>query len=216
MNETHYYIISGLGVDHLAFQRLNLPKNHTHLAWITNHKNESLSSYAARMAESIVHSNPIIVGLSFGGIIAQEIAVQMEVKSLILISTIKHHYEKPFYFRIARSLSILNLVPTKFFKNANSFMYWMFSLTTNEEKTLLDHFYPVPDTEYLKWAVNEILQWPGCDFNCDYVHIHSKGDRIFPIKNVSHGITVNGGHFAVYTNAEEINAVLAEELFIGK
>ena len=213
MDETHYYIISGLGADHRAFEKLNLPENHTYLSWIPNHQDESIASYSKRMAQKITHYKPVIIGLSFGGIVAQEIASFMEIKSLILISTIKSHDEKPIYFRIAKSLNILKLIPSKLFNKANPFVYWMFSLKTDEERSLLDYFYPVPDVEYLKWAVNEILQWQGSNFNCDFVHIHSKGDRIFPIRNVSNKITVSGGHFAVYTNWEEMNTVLAEELF---
>ena len=208
MDQPHYYIISGLGADYQAFQRLELPKNHTHLAWISNNPNEGINAYAKRMAEKIHHTNPIIIGLSFGGIVAQEIATIINVQFLILISTVKNHYEKPRYFRLAKSLHLLDLVPVGLFKQSNPLMYWMFSLKTAEEKALLDYFYPISNPRHLKWALNQILDWRGSNFTCDFVHIHSKGDRIFPIKNVQNCIPVSGGHFAVYTHSKEVNAVL--------
>ena len=71
------YLISGLGADRTIFRNLTFSDatNIHYLDWITPNANESLKSYALRMAETINQSVPFaLVGLSFGGMLATEIA----------------------------------------------------------------------------------------------------------------------------------------------
>lgn len=84
------YCISGVGADHRAFQRLNIP-DHELIAvpWIEPLSNESLSSYANRLGASIDTKEPFaLLGLSFGGMLAAEMAALLKPRKLILISSI--------------------------------------------------------------------------------------------------------------------------------
>ncbi len=108
------YFISGLGADDRVFRQLNLPGiEPVYLNWITPIKNESIESYAGRMAEKITESNPVIVGLSFGGMIGMEIAKLIPVKKLILISSAKGEKELPPYFLMGRSVPLYKLFPVR-------------------------------------------------------------------------------------------------------
>ena len=72
------YCISGLGADEKAFDRLKVNGYSLHhLKWIPPLANENLSSYARRKLNDIKENNPIILGLSFGGMIAIEMAKQI-------------------------------------------------------------------------------------------------------------------------------------------
>ncbi|HEY6953910.1 MAG TPA: alpha/beta hydrolase, partial [Flavisolibacter sp.] len=83
------YCISGLGADEKAFERLEVRGCALqHINTLPPIENESLSAYAARMFEQVKEENPIILGISFGGMIAIEMAKQSAIQKLILVSTI--------------------------------------------------------------------------------------------------------------------------------
>jgi len=69
------YFISGLGADERVFQFLDLSEiEHRFIKWNVPQKNESLPSYCKRLTEQInVQQEVILIGISFGGMIAQEI-----------------------------------------------------------------------------------------------------------------------------------------------
>jgi len=75
MSEAHIYILSGLGVDRRVFNKMNFKGlNLTYLDWIAPLPTESISCYALRLSAKITTERPILIGLSFGGMIAMEIA----------------------------------------------------------------------------------------------------------------------------------------------
>lgn len=94
------YFLSGLGADESVFKALHLPGvERVYLNWIEPLPKESMEAYAQRMANRIAEPNPIIIGLSFGGMMAMEIAKLITVKQLILVSSAKTAKELPPYFR---------------------------------------------------------------------------------------------------------------------
>ena len=206
--KNHTYILSGLGADERVFSRINFPENHTHLGWIANTANESLTSYAARMTEKINHPNPILVGLSFGGIVAQEIAAILPVKELILISTIKSKNEKPWYFEYAARFNLIGLMPAFLLAKPTVFVRYAFSLNTKEDETVLKSCFGTATPRHVKWAMTQIANWKGVKTQTSTYHIHSQEDRIFTKSRSQADAFIQGGHFAVYTHAEELNDVL--------
>ena len=83
------YCISGLGADEKAFAKIKVPGYALqHLLWLTPEKDEALEAYAKRMAKQIPDANPILMGLSFGGMLCIEIAKLIPVEKVILISSI--------------------------------------------------------------------------------------------------------------------------------
>lgn len=206
----HIYILSGLGADGRVFSRINFPENHTHLAWIENKPNESLQGYAARMAQKIEHPNPIIIGLSFGGIVAQEIAAIISVKEVTLISTIRSLYDSPWYFNLAGKLGVIHLIPNLILAKPNIFVAYAFSLTAEEDKTVLNSCFDTTTAAHIKWALKHIVKWKGLESNTPIFQIHSRQDRIFTSRKSLANTCIGGGHFAVYTNARELNEILSD------
>jgi len=190
----HYYILSGLGADERVFSRIDFPVNHTHLHWIENKPNETLAEYAARLAQNIKHDNPILIGLSFGGIMAQEIAAITPVKQLILISTIKSKSEKPWFMDIAGSLHLPDYVPESLLKRANKLMAYAFSLVNPEEQEVLQSCFENSSPDHLRWAMNRIANWEGVETNTPIFHIHSTKDRIFSSNKDEADAQIPGGH----------------------
>ena len=67
----------GLAASPKIFERIQLPEDtfEMHLLeWFLPEQNESLEAYAKRMTLKIKHENPVLIGVSFGGILVQEMA----------------------------------------------------------------------------------------------------------------------------------------------
>lgn len=68
------YIFSGLGVDERVFRYLDFSGMDVRfIHWIRPLPDESIKLYAQRLRQQIVTDKPILIGLSFGGIIAVEV-----------------------------------------------------------------------------------------------------------------------------------------------
>ena len=71
------FFMPGMAANPKIFEFIKLPTNFkTHyLEWKMPIKNESISEYALRISKEIKGNNIIIIGVSFGGIIVQEILI---------------------------------------------------------------------------------------------------------------------------------------------
>ena len=208
------YCISGLGADGRAFDRLNI-KGHSliHLNWIEPLANENLSSYARRMSEQVPDSNPIILGLSFGGMIAVEMAKELPVEKLILISTVKTCSEIPKWMRIAGILNLHKLIPVKTNRFTERADDRRMGIETPEEKIIVDNYRKNADQKHVDWAIDQILNWKNAWLPPNAFHIHGENDRMFPIKRIrpTH-IIKKGTHIMILNRANEISACIEDLL----
>ena len=85
--KTKIVLISGLGANELAFSRigdLTYPK--VFAKWLTSQEDETLENYCQRFIEAYkIKSGDILIGLSFGGLIAQKIA-ELNGNKLVTVS----------------------------------------------------------------------------------------------------------------------------------
>ena len=208
------YIFSGLGADKRVFQNMDFSEfNANFVEWISPTENENIESYAQKLTEQIKHENPILIGLSFGGIIATEIAKIIETEKVVLIASAKNEYEIPNYFRIAGKLKLHKLLPTKLMKMPNIFSFWFFGVENNIDKKILREILKDTDEKFLKWAIDKIVTWKNRIEHNNLVHIHGTSDRILPISFVKWNTKVeNGGHIMTLNKAEELTKILRNEL----
>ena len=69
------FLFSGLGADKRVYEYLDLSAYKVnHVDWIDPLPNESIEEYAGRLSGKIGKNNPILAGVSFGGMVAIEIA----------------------------------------------------------------------------------------------------------------------------------------------
>lgn len=208
------YVFSGLGADKRVFQKIVFSEYNTiYIEWILPNKNENIESYAKKLTEKIKHEKPILVGLSFGGIIATEIGKLIETEKIILIASAKNKTEIPYYFRIAGKLKLHKLLPSKIMKMPNFFSFWFFGTESKYDERILREILKDTDTTFLKWAIDKIVNWKNETEHNNLVHIHGTSDRILPIKYVNCQIKVkNGGHFMTLNKSQEINNILKNEI----
>ena len=199
----------GLAASSLVFENITLKnsKYQLHrLDWIQPKKNESINSYCKRLSKKIKHKEPILLGVSFGGIIVQELDKILNVKKLIIVSSVKTHHEYPVVFKIARDYQLNNALPFGMFDN-----FVKFSLKLNINKLykridLAERYLTERDEGYLEWAVWSLLNWKQSEVREDIIHIHGDKDKVFPINNISNCIKIKGGkHEMIILRAKWFN-----------
>ncbi len=210
----HIYVISGLGADERVFQNVDFGRlKPTFIQWIEPRDNETIQEYASRLSEQIDTSKPIILGVSFGGMIAVEIAKQIDYQQVILISSAKTKNEIPFVYRILGRLKLHKIIPIKLFKRANILTYWFFGMNSKVEKEMLKSILHDTDSTFLKWAMDAIILWKNEIIIDKLIHFHGDNDKILPIKNIKKVdfVIPNGGHLMVFNRADEIISVFFKE-----
>jgi pimeloyl-ACP methyl ester carboxylesterase len=209
------YFISGMAADSRVFHHIRLPQGYevVHLDWIQPETNESLPAYALRLAARIDTNEPFaLVGLSFGGMLATEIAKQYQPTITILISSIPLSTHLPAYFKFAGKLNLHKMVPVGLFKSSAAAKRF-FTTETGEDKKLMWQIIRESDTAMIKWSMHAILTWKNEYMPSPVCHIHGTSDELLPIRftKPTH-IIKKGGHMLVMTAADRVNEILSEAL----
>lgn len=207
---TKIYILSGLGVDQRVFSKIDfngLPI--AYIDWITPFPHESISCYAKRLCSKITAKLPILIGLSFGGMVAIEIAKIIQVEKIVLLASAKTNAELPVYYKILGHLKINALIPHSLLTYHTVLMDYFFGIATKEDSMMLRQILKDTDPIFLKWAINEIIHWKNKFIPDHVIHIHGTKDHIIPIKNLSPTYSIqDAGHFMTMTHAHEIELLL--------
>lgn len=201
------YCISGLGADERAFSKLKIPGYQLQvIQWLTPDNNESLEHYSERMRSGIKEEKPILMGLSFGGMVCTEIAKQIPVEKIILISSIKSSKELPLWMKTVATLKLNKIVPLKSSRLTQPIQNRMLGVESKEEKALVANFRQAVDLPYTNWAVNKAINWKNDWLHPNTYHIHGDNDHMFPIKNIKATFTIkNAGHFMIMNRAAEVS-----------
>jgi pimeloyl-ACP methyl ester carboxylesterase len=183
-----------------------------YLDWIPPKPKESLRAYALRLAEGIDRSFPFaIIGLSFGGMLAIEIASVFHPQKTILISSIPTKKDLPWHFHLAGKMRINKLVPPIKLKSIPRFIASFFGVESKTDALFFQQLLNRTDPYFSKWAMDAILKWDRTERPARVVRIHGSMDRVLPI---GHGkvdyVIRGGGHFMVFNRAEVISGILAE------
>jgi pimeloyl-ACP methyl ester carboxylesterase len=202
------YLLSGLGADKRVFDFLDL-SNHklNHINWIDPLPDESIDSYAQKLTAQILTSKPILIGVSFGGIIAIEIGKLIKTEKVILISSAVTRNDIPFYYRFVGLLKLHKIIPSAALKNVNAITYWFFGIRDQKEKELLRAIIKETDQHFLKWAIQKIVNWQNKETLKNVIHIHGTSDRILPVSKPDYKIQ-NGGHLMIVNKSHEVGELL--------
>lgn len=204
------YCISGLGSDEKVFAKIKVDGyDLVPIAWLPPEKKESIEAYAKRMGQTIADEKPILMGLSFGGMMSIEISKLLPVEKVILISSVKSYKEMPLWMRGAGKLQLNKIIPMHPYPILEPIQNYKMGVTNKEEKEMVRRYRQNISQPLLSWSVNKILNWKNDWQPNSIFHIHGDADRIFPVKNIRPDYFIKGGgHFMVYNQAAEINRLL--------
>lgn len=199
----HVYFVPGMAASSLIYEHIKLPENQfkTHmLEWLIPIDNESISSYAERMSSLVKHDNVVLIGVSFGGVMVQEMSKYLTVKKLIIISSVKTKYELPKRMKLARITKAYKLMPTGLAENFDTLAKYAFGKTVKKRLTLYKKYLSITDKYYLSWAIKEMVCWNQEKIIPGSIHIHGDKDPIFPYHHIAGCIVVEGGTHVMIIN----------------
>lgn len=203
MEKIPVYFMPGLAASTSIFERIELPKDQFEmflLEWMLPNPKESLVDYVIRLSESIKHKNPVLIGVSFGGVIVQEMAKVIPVRKVIIISSVKSNKEFPRRLKIAKSTKVYKLLPTGLVQNVEALSKFAYGDTVKQRLKLYDRYLCVRDKCYLDWAIETIILWDRTQADPNVIHIHGDADDVFPIKYIKDTIVVKGGTHIMILN----------------
>ncbi|MFV5702670.1 alpha/beta hydrolase [Flavobacterium sp. XS2P12] len=203
MSKIPVYLMPGLAASTAIFERIALPSDtfEIHLLeWEIPMDNESLTDYAKRIAEKIKHKNPVLIGVSFGGILVQEMAKYIDARKVIIISSVRSNLEFPRRLKIAKTTKAYKLIPMNLILNMESLAKFSFGEKVNQRLKLYEKFLSVRDISYLNWAVEQVVLWDRTVVDENVIHIHGDMDDVFPIKNIKNCVVVKGGTHIMILN----------------
>ena len=209
MTKIPVYFMPGLAASSAIFERIQLDEVvfEVHLLeWEIPRQRETLHSYAKRMASKIEEENVVLVGVSFGGVLVQEMAPFLKVRKLIIISSVKTNLEVPLRMKIAKSTKAYKLVPTTLLQNIEVLSNFNFGSAIQQRLKLYEKYLSVRDKNYLEWAIEQMLLWNRTKADKKVIHIHGDADEVFPIKNIKDCIAVKGGtHIMILSKYRWLN-----------
>jgi len=207
------YFISGLAADRSVFKHIQLPSHcePVYLDWIPPQKNESLSAYAVRLAETIDDNEAFgLIGLSMGGMLTVEISNRLNPVYTILISSIPSSQHLPTYYRYLGALKLHRYIPISLVQKA-AILKRLFTAESAEDKRMLKAMIRKTDVQFIRWAMDAILNWKSTRVPDNIYHIHGTHDEILPKRFTSPTHVISkGGHLMIMNRAIEINKILAE------
>jgi len=204
MQKIPVYFMPGLAASSSIFEHIKLDQSEFEtffLEWKIPHKDETLQQYAKRISEDIQHKNPVLVGLSFGGILVQEISRIITVRKTIIISSVKSNKEFPRRMKFAKFTRIYKFFPMRIFTNIERYIPDSINNKyLKGRKEMYKKYMSVRDEFYLKWSIKQILLWNRKTSDPDITHIHGSNDEVFPIKYIKDCFVVEGGTHVMILN----------------
>jgi len=199
----HVYLMPGLAASPKIFEYLKLSEEQFemhYLEWIIPELNESISDYAMRMTKIIKHENIVLLGVSFGGIIVQEMSKHINLRKLIVVSSVKTKYELPKRMKFIKITRAYKLLPAKLLSNIDVLIKYAFGEMAIKRIELYKKYLAVNDINYMKWAIKNMICWEQNEILPETIHIHGDKDAVFPISHIQNCIIVKDGTHIMILN----------------
>ena len=130
------------------------------LEWEIPLKMNRLPITPSGFRKRLLHENPVLVGVSFGGILVQEMAKVIPVRKVIIISSAKCNTEFPRTgIKIAKNTGAYKLLPLKLLLKVENLAKYSFGPKINERLKLYEKYLSVRDVKYWHWAIEQVMLW---------------------------------------------------------
>lgn len=199
----HVYLMPGLAANPTIFEHIKLPEDQFKihwLEWIMPNRKESLESYAKRMISKIEYDNIVLLGVSFGGILVQEMSKHLPLRKLFVVSSVKSKHELPKRMKLMKLTKAYKILPTQLVSNIDFLAKYAFGETVTKRIELYKKYLSVSNKHYLDWAIENVIEWDQDEPNRDAIYIHGDKDAIFPHSCQGNCIVVKGGSHIMVIN----------------
>jgi len=202
------YLIPGTGADHRFFSRLQLDIPTKVIEWSDWGSAKTIKEYAEELSIQIDKEEPYgILGVSFGGMVAVEMAKFLSPENLFLVSSAKTYKELPKTVRVSNTFGARYLISPWLIKVA-PFAGKVFGVS-KKDKLFFEKMLAETSDLHLKKTIRAILRWKSMKFPNNLYQIHGTHDKVIPIKNIQGSISIKGGgHFMIYNKAKEVSDVI--------
>lgn len=206
------YFIPGLGADSRSFGFLDLSFcDACYIKWITPGAGENLAAYAERLFECIADEEATIVGLSFGGMLATEMAKKHPGTEVIIVSSAKTYREIPGYLRFWRHFPVYKLHSDKIKNYSGQFVLSILGARGAAQKNVQQQILRDSDPRFIRWAMDAIVNWTNIQVPSNVIHIHGTADKLLPYRYVKANHTIiDGEHLMMMDRAEEVSQLLKQ------
>ena len=199
--ETTYnvYMMPGMAANPKIFDFISLPQNFIihYLEWEIPDLDESLKDYSSRFLNKIKGENIVLIGVSFGGIIIQEISKLINPIKIIIISSVKSKNELPLIMQLSRKTKAYKFFNVKWINDFESLALFVFGPIVKNRIDLYRKYLSVRDENYLMWSIDQIVNWNQENPLKNIIHIHGSNDLVFPSIYIKKAIFLSGGTHAI-------------------
>lgn len=204
------YMIPGLGADKRMYDSLveTLGVGEV-LEFTPPLPGENLESYARRFLDRIQTDSPfVLIGTSLGGIICMELVRHIRPLQVIILASVKHRGELPWWIRMLRYVPIYRIIPGAIFKKAVIQMAQKGKKgPLHREAELIVSMAKEADEKWIRWGIHAVIQWRRNEApHAEILHLHGNRDLLFPLRFIHNAEVIRGGtHVMNLTMAPVIN-----------
>ena len=208
-NETHdkddlidVYMIPGMGTDYRIFRNFSLENgNIRYIKWEKPGNVTTLEEYASLLSDQIdISRNYVIVGVSFGGMIAVELSRKLDNPNLILISSAKNSKELPNKYKTARVLPLHLIIGDALLKNASKQQFFYKDINEEDDMLLYRQMLIENGAAFLKLQIDMIVHWKNKEYDPHIRHIHGSADKVLPARHIENAVFIEGGTHKMVVN----------------
>jgi len=201
-----------LGADKRIFSRLEIPGVRlVHLEWFLPIIGEPIEAYALRMRlkNGISEDDPILMGVSFGGMMAVEVAKHFPTATVILISSAGTRRQLPWWMKISGRLGLNRLLPARPGRRFRWLEDYSLGVESKDDARLVEDFRGKADPRYLRWALGQVVNWKNEWRPHRCFHVLGDRDRLFPLsRSGATHVVAGAGHFMVYNRSSTVSGIL--------
>ena len=205
------YLLPGIGLSVNYFDSLSFPSSCKvkTIALLQPVKEEPVSAYAGRLMQNVEAGIPfVLIGMSFGGVLAQEMAAIRKPEAIILLSTIQHSNELPWYFRLGNKAGLTRIVPYQLVSRVIGLVR---RVAGKENRILYDN--QTATAKYLSWSLHKMLNWQPVAVSVPCYQIHGAGDRLLPCRYKNDMFVIAGAsHLLLPGRCGEVNRITSRIL----
>ncbi len=210
------YLIPGQGADYRLFNNLDLGNqvDTIHVTLSIPDKGMKMAEYARRLALQIDTSAPfVLIGTSFGGMLAVEMSHFLHPEKVILISSAKCRIELPFRYRFQRVIPVYKLFTGKGIKTGARIMQPLVEPDRRKEKSIFKTMLKAKHPKFMKRSVAMIMEWEREVCHKSVFHIHGDADHTLPVHHINADVVLaEGSHMMTLSRGDEVSKIIRKEL----